>query len=586
MSRETDFDEAQRSAVYRAIFERRDVRSYLPDPVPEDVLRRVLEAAHRAPSVGFMQPWTFLVVRDLETRRRIHAHFIEVNGRAAAIYEDDQRRTYQALKLQGILDAPLNVLVTCDPARAGEHVLGRFTMPETDVYSTCLAVQNLWLAARVEGLGVGWMSIMEKSAVREILGVPESIEPVAYLTLGYPVEFARAPLLSEVGWRQRLPLDDVIFVDRWGQRPSTSRSPVAPRAATLSSELSAAPAQSQQQDELITLAPPAQAEQRNRDLTKPYGSLGVIEQLTLKLAGLQQSAYPNAEPAHLTLFAADHGVARRRVSAYKRETTLKMVYSYLAGGAVANALTRAQSIALHVIDVGVDHDFAGAQGLLHRKVARGTRDFCEEAAMSAAECQLAQAHGADVVRALPELSVLLLGEMGIGNSTSAAVLTAGLLSLSPEQSVGPGTGVSQATRQRKLEAVEAALRLHLTTDPDELLRRVGGFEIAAMVGAIEAACARRALVLLDGFITGVAALVAALRTPAVKPFLVASHLSAEPGHAPVLSALALRPLLALDMRLGEGSGAALAYGLLSSGCRVMREVRTFEEANIDRPEDG
>jgi nicotinate-nucleotide--dimethylbenzimidazole phosphoribosyltransferase len=431
------------------------------------------------------------------------------------------------------------------------------------------------------------MSIMEKSAVREILGVPESVEPVAYLTLGYPVEFARAPLLSEVGWRQRLPLDDVIFADRWGQRSATVCSPLEPRAVTPSSDLSAAPAQpSQQQVALATLAPSAQAEQRNRDLTKPYGSLGVIEQLTLKLAGLQQTAYPNAEPAHLTLFAADHGVARRRVSAYKRETTLKMVYSYLAGGAVANALTRAQNIALHVVDVGVDHDFAGAQGLLHRKVARGTRDFCEEAAMSAAECELARAHGADVVRALPELSVLLLGEMGIGNSTSAAVLTAGLLSLSPEQSVGPGTGVSQSTRQRKLEAVEAALRLHLTTDPDELLRRVGGFEIAAMVGAIEAACARRALVLLDGFITGVAALVASLRRPAVKPFLVASHLSAEPGHAPVLSALALRPLLALDMRLGEGSGAALAYGLLSAGCRVMREVRTFDEANIERPEDG
>lgn len=205
--------------------------------------------------------------------------------------------------------------------------------------------------------------------------------------------------------------------------------------------------------------------------------------------------------------------------------------------------------------------------------------------MTAAECELARAHGAEVVRGLPRLSVLLLGEMGIGNSTSAAALSAALLSLSPEQCVGPGTGISQSTRRRKLEAVQTALRLHRTTDPDELLRRLGGFEIAAMVGAIEAACACRALVLLDGFITGVAALVAALRTPAVKPFLVASHLSAEPGHVPVLSALALRPLLTLDMRLGEGSGAALAYGLLSAGCRVMRDVRTFEEANIERPDD-
>jgi nicotinate-nucleotide--dimethylbenzimidazole phosphoribosyltransferase len=418
------------------------------------------------------------------------------------------------------------------------------------------------------------MSIMEKPAVREILGVPEGIELVAYLTLGYPVEFAGAPLLARVGWRQRLPLEEVLFTDRWGER-SALASPAQP-ASTPDVE---------QRAKLETLAPPALAEQRNRDLTKPYDSLGVIEQLTLKLAGLQQAVYPSAEPAHLTLFAADHGVARQRVSAYKPETTLKMVYSYLAGGAVVNALAREHDLALHVIDVGVDHDFSGARGLVQRKVARGTRDFTQQAAMSANECALAIAHGAEVVRELPALSVLLLGEMGIGNSTSAAALAAALLSLSPEQSVGPGTGVSDAARVRKLKAVETALRLHATGDPDQLLARLGGFEIAAMVGAIEAASERRALVLLDGFITGVAALIAARRTPSVRPFLVAAHLSAEPGHRAVLDALALRPLLALDMRLGEGSGAVLAYGLLRAGCRVMREVRTFEEANIDRPED-
>jgi nicotinate-nucleotide--dimethylbenzimidazole phosphoribosyltransferase len=293
--------------------------------------------------------------------------------------------------------------------------------------------------------------------------------------------------------------------------------------------------------------------------------------------------YPRAEPAHLTLFAADHGVAQRRVSAYKPETTLKMVYSYLAGGAVVNALAREQGVTLHVVDVGVNHDFAGARGLVHKKVARGTRDFTVEPAMSVEQCALAIAHGAEVVRALPELSVLLLGEMGIGNSTSAAALAAALLSLKPEQSVGPGTGVADAALRRKLAAVQTALRLHASSDPDCLLASLGGFEIAAMVGAIEAARERRALVLLDGFITGVAALVASLRTPLVIPFLVAAHLSAEPAHAAVLSALKLRPLLALDMRLGEGSGAVLAYGLVRAGCRVMREVRTFEEANITRP---
>jgi nicotinate-nucleotide--dimethylbenzimidazole phosphoribosyltransferase len=204
--------------------------------------------------------------------------------------------------------------------------------------------------------------------------------------------------------------------------------------------------------------------------------------------------------------------------------------------------------------------------------------------MSADECQRALAAGAELVSSLPELSVLLLGEMGIGNSTSASALAAGLLGLTPEAAVGPGTGVGARGRERKLEAVRSGLALHSARDATGLLACVGGFEIAALVGAIEAAATRRVMVLLDGFITGVAALIALRRSPRVAPFLVASHLSAEPAHRAVLAALALAPLLALEMRLGEASGALLGFGLLRAGCRLMREVRTFEEANIERPE--
>jgi nicotinate-nucleotide--dimethylbenzimidazole phosphoribosyltransferase len=576
------FSADQQHAVYRAIFERRDVRSYLPDPVPEAVLTRVLEAAHHAPSVGFMQPWSFLIVRDPDTRRKIHAHFLQVNERASAVFTEDRRRTYQSLKLQGILDAPVTLMVTCDPTRAGEHVLGRFTMPETDVYSTCLAIQNLWLAARVEGLGVGWMSIMEKDAMRELLGIPAHVELVAFLTLGYPVEFAREPLLSQVGWRQRLPLREVVFEERWGQAPegapeSNAALPSAPEPAATA-----------------PLDPPEAALQRNRDLTKPLGSLGRLEELTLRLAGLQQTVYPSCAGAQLLLFAADHGVTARHVSAYKRETTLKMVYSYLAGGAVINALAREYDVALHIVDVGVDHDFGAAAGLVQRKVGRGSRDFTTAPALTMDECARASEVGRELVAALPFGSVLLLGEMGIGNSTSAAALAAALLALPPEQAVGPGTGVGERGRLRKIEAVGLGLARHgfaacdraeaEQRDPTRVLAALGGYELAALVGAIEAAAVRRMLVVLDGFITGVAALIAARRTPHVRPFLVASHESAEPAHRPVLEALGLEPLLRLGLRLGEGSGAVLALGLLRAGCRVMREVRTFAEANIERPE--
>ncbi|HEY6879163.1 MAG TPA: 5,6-dimethylbenzimidazole synthase, partial [Polyangiales bacterium] len=206
-----EFTERERDAVYRAIYQRRDVRNYRPDAVPEAVLQRILEAAHQAPSVGFMQPWNFLLLRERAQRERIYEHFAAVNARAAEVWQDDRRRAYQALKLQGILDAPLNILVTCDPQRGGEHVLGRFTIRETDVYSTCLAVQNLWLAARAEGVGVGWMSIMENAVIGGLLGLPAHVIPVAYLTVGYPIEFAEKPMLSQVGWADRLPLAELLF---------------------------------------------------------------------------------------------------------------------------------------------------------------------------------------------------------------------------------------------------------------------------------------------------------------------------------------------------------------------------------------
>ncbi|HKP64133.1 MAG TPA: nicotinate-nucleotide--dimethylbenzimidazole phosphoribosyltransferase [Polyangiales bacterium] len=569
--------DAERRAVYRVIAARRDVRSYRPDAVPDEVLLRVLEAAHQAPSVGFMQPWNFVLLRDADVRRRIYAHFSEVNARAAEVYPEEKKRAYQALKLQGILDAPLNLLVTCDPKRGGEHVLGRFTMPETDVYSTCLAVQNLWLAARAEGLGVGWMSIMEPPVVREILGLPEQIVPVAYLTIGYPVHFSDRPLLSDVGWRQRLPLAELIFEDAWG-RPAQLASTTQLTAAV--PEEVPEPAQP-----AVAAEAPAQAIARNRELIKPRGSLGRLEALAMQLCGLQGTAYPRCAATHLVLFAGDHGVADEHVSAYKPDTTLKMVYSYLSDGAVVNAFARLYGVPVHVVDVGVNHEFGEAERLIRKKVRRGTRNLVREAAMVRSECEAAIGAGREVVNSLGALEVLAVGEMGIGNSTSAAALIASLMELSAERVTGRGTGIDSDRLAHKQRVISRALSLHATTDPSEALARLGGFELAALVGAIEAACERRALVLLDGVITAAAALVAARRNPAVLPHLVAAHQSAEPAHPIVLEELGLTPLLKLDMYLGEGSGAVLAVGLLRAACAMMREVRTYREANLEHPED-
>lgn len=209
-----------RQGLYRAILSRRDVRGqFLPDPVADDVLARVLVAAHHAPSVGFMQPWSFILVRDPAVRQRVKSAFDAANAEAATLFEDERARKYRALKLEGILDAPVNLCITCDRGRAGPVVLGRTHMPEMDLYSTVCAVQNLWLAARAEGLGLGWVSIMSPAALREILNLPEGVEAVAYLCLGKVSHFLAQPELENSGWRKRLPLDELVVSDVWGGLP-------------------------------------------------------------------------------------------------------------------------------------------------------------------------------------------------------------------------------------------------------------------------------------------------------------------------------------------------------------------------------
>lgn len=206
--------------VYEAIYSRRDIRKFRPDPVPEDVLHRILDAAHHAGSVGFMQPWNFIVVRDLGLRRDVKTIFDRENARASENYSGERRALYLSLKLEGILEAALNVCVTCDRTRGGK-VLGRNTIIDTDLMSTCLAVQNLWLAARAEGVGVGWVSILDPLELSGLLRLPPHVVPVAYLTVGYPEEFPKTPLLESVGWRERLPLEELVFYEQYGRRRST-----------------------------------------------------------------------------------------------------------------------------------------------------------------------------------------------------------------------------------------------------------------------------------------------------------------------------------------------------------------------------
>jgi 5,6-dimethylbenzimidazole synthase len=218
------FPEEERRGVYRAIYYRRDIRHFRSDAIPDQALARIIWSAHHGPSVGFMQPWDFILVRDWSVRQQVKELFQRERQAAACFFDEPQRSHYLSLKLEGILEAPVNLCITCDPTR-GNVVLGRNSIPETDIYSTCCAVQNLWLAARCEGIGVGWVSILKLPQLRKILGIPLHIVPVAYLCLGYPVESLQRPLLETVGWRRRLPVEELVHFDNWAHTsPNSSQS--------------------------------------------------------------------------------------------------------------------------------------------------------------------------------------------------------------------------------------------------------------------------------------------------------------------------------------------------------------------------
>lgn len=213
------FEQQARDAIYQAIFSRRDVRGqFLPTPVPDEVLSRILTAAHYAPSVGFMQPWNFLVVRSPEVKRGVHDAFAKAHTEAAEMFEGDKRAVYQSLKLEGIIESPVGICITCDRARTGPVVVGRTHIKTMDLYSSVCAVQNLWLAARAEGLGVGWVSIFHQAELQQALGIPKGITPIAYLCVGYVSHFYAKPELETAGWLPRLPMEDLVYFDQWGQR--------------------------------------------------------------------------------------------------------------------------------------------------------------------------------------------------------------------------------------------------------------------------------------------------------------------------------------------------------------------------------
>jgi nicotinate-nucleotide--dimethylbenzimidazole phosphoribosyltransferase len=327
------------------------------------------------------------------------------------------------------------------------------------------------------------------------------------------------------------------------------------------------------------------ARHRHAQLTKPPGSLVRIEDLGCQLAAIQGRVPPRCEQVAIIVFAADHGVAAQGVSAYPSAVTAQMVANFARGGAAISVLARQLAATVTVVDVGVASPLEPGLAIVPARIADGSADLSREPAMSAEHCAQALAVGASQAEIACDggCDCLVVGEMGIGNTTSAAALLAALSAAPIADCIGRGTGIDSAALQRKHAAVAAACRRHAGADPLALLAGCGGYEIAAMVGAMLAAASRGRVVLVDGFIAGVAALLACRLVPACRERLVFAHLGAEHGHRRLLAELAADPLLALDLRLGEGSGAALAVPLLRAACAVLAEMATFDQAGVSGP---
>jgi nicotinate-nucleotide--dimethylbenzimidazole phosphoribosyltransferase len=547
------FPPAARDALYDVVGARRDIRRFRPDPVPAQVLQRVLGAAHAAPSVGHSQPWRFIVVTDPGVRDRAATMADGERLAQAAQLEPEAGRHLLDLQLEGIREAPLGVVVCCDRRTPAGGVLGRATFPDADLWSCACAIQNLWLAARAEGLGLGWVTLFRPADLAGLLHLPDGVVTLGWLCLGWPDERPPEPGLQRAGWSKRAPLADVVLQERW---PGDEAAPAAPVSRLLAPDQAAVVGARDHADTLLTVP----------------NSLGVLDRAVDRVVAL---GHRNLSGGTLVLAAGRHPVADLGVTAFAGTVTDDVLAAARAGQAMSAVAARAAGLDLLVVDGG------SSSGNLR-----------DGDPLTAAVAERLLAEGEDVGRRLAPAGLVALGEVGIGNTTVAAALAASLLGLSAEEVAGLGSSADSGIVDRKRDVIGAALARWegqtgprgpldpagpAGTHPVPRLAVLGGPEFALLTGVVLGAARAGAVVLLDGFATGVAALVAVLAEPGCAAHLVAGQRSRERAHQLVLDRLGLEPLLDLRLRAGEGVGAALAAQLLLSALEIRRDTgRTAE----------
>jgi len=548
------FAPEQREALHDIIHARRDIRRFRPDPIPHEILTRILAAAHAAPSVGHSQPWRFLVVREAAIRERAALFADRERLRQAAQLDPASGRRLLDLQLEGIREAPLGVVVCCDRRAPAAGVLGRATFADADLWSCACAIQNLWLAARADGLGLGWVTLFQPADLAGLLHLPEDVVTLGWLCLGWPDERPPAPGLERAGWSRRSPLRDVVLDGRWpdsssgeGVPPPTSRLRAPDQRAVVGARDVA--------DEILT----------------PPGSLGVLDRALDRLMALGRSSLRSGQ---LILVGADHPVAALGVSAYDPAVTSEILTAAVAGEAMGTAAADSAGMRSVVVDAGVGRRLV--PGALDARPLDPVGDLVRADGLSRRDAESLVAFGRELGSSAAGSGLVALGEVGIGNTTVASALTAELLGCDGRQTVGLGAGADTAMVDRKVAVVDAALRRvrrthgHARLDPMAALTALGGPEFAVLAGVTLGASAAGAVVVLDGLATSVAALLAVRIEPAVAAHLIASHRSREDVHALVLDELGQEPLLDLRIRAGEGVGACLAVPLLRAAAQTRR----------------
>jgi nicotinate-nucleotide--dimethylbenzimidazole phosphoribosyltransferase len=552
-------------------FARRDTRHFTNDAVPEEVLKIALKAGNAAPSVGLTDATRYYIVKDKSIKQEIKSLFEEYNIKALAkITEESKRSTYSALKLEAITDTPIGLIVCYDRSVLNDFTIGTIASNETLKFSSVCAIQNIWLSLTEQGYSMGWVSILNYFKFKKILGLPDEIEPLGYFCVGKPAtDYSKQPMLQQLNWetkRSEPIVSEISKINIFSDRVI----PVQDAFTSNKVEI---------EEKLLKYI--------IDNKTKPLNALGNLEDIAIQVGKVFSSTAPQLIKPHIIVFAADHGIAQHGVSAYPQDVTRQMVDNFLNGGAAINVFCRQHQIELLVVDAGVNYDFPSNTAILNNKIDKGTHSFLHAPAMSMSQANECISKGAEVVKNINAngSNVVGFGEMGIGNTSSASVLMSLLCDLPIEDCVGRGTGVDDNRLEQKKIILNSAINNYNgSKELFDIIRHFGGFEILQIVGGMMEAYKNNMVILVDGFICSVAFLIANRINPALIDNTIFCHQSKEKGHQLLLNYLKAKPLINLNMRLGEGTGCAVAFPIIQSAVNFLNQMASFETAGVSNKE--